>query len=63
MPEEIIKEEEIVLEEEIKEEEKKEVKVKVTIPHQKIKGVIPQKKLPKQTFSNKPMTRSAGRGR
>lgn len=52
-----------VVEEELIEEEKKETKVKVTIPLQKIKGVVPQNKMPKQTFSKKPMTRSAGRGR
>ena len=55
------KEENKVVEEEL--EEEKEKRVKVVIPHQKIKGVVPQKKMPKQVFNNKPMTRSAGRGR
>jgi hypothetical protein len=55
-------EENKVVEEEL-DEEKKEQRVKVTIPHQKIKGVVPQKKMPKQVFNKKPMTRSAGRGR
>jgi hypothetical protein len=54
-------EENKIAEEELDEE--KEKRVKVTIPHQKIKGVVPQKKIPKQVFNKKPMTRSAGRGR
>jgi hypothetical protein len=44
-------------------ESKKDQRVKVVLPHQKIKGVVPQKKMPKQVFNKKPMTRSAGRGR
>ena len=54
-------EENKIVEEEL--EEEKEKRVKVVIPHQKIKGVVPQKKIPKQVFNKKPMTRSAGRGR
>jgi predicted transcriptional regulator len=57
-------EENKVVEEELElEEEKKEQKHKVVLPHQKIKGVVPQKKMPKQVFNKKPITRSAGRGR